>query len=257
MHAMKAIMGIVVGFWCIGQGQQVLAGEGYISSIDAKTAIDTVKAYAGVSGPGENTFRIYDLVEDKEVLLGLKKLHTQDLRRLATNRLAVCAEYISQEGVDYMLWFDVQQGYMTQELINGYLEDVYYQDRMRVQDILIHVVGGKERIEWKQNDDEIWEVSTLPEVADVMHVHQNMLSKATENIKPVENAVCPECGSLIKSKKGADLGLKKHRCPSCKKKYEYDQYWNQHLSWPYESVHVCETCDTLVELCPVCLKLAK
>jgi len=230
---MKTSIRIVLAAVLLAGGSAIAraSDETYLSPKDATLIIDTVNAYIRSSPPSEHAMRLFDPVAGRELLLGYKAIHADDLRVLSTNRFAVCVEFVSQENVDYMLWFVTQKGVIQRTMSGGTARETFYPHEASVQDIIIHRVGGKDRVEWIDGGDGTWKIHALAST-----------SSDTASSAPVASAVCPSCAQG------------KHDCSKCASHLKYVSQWYLKSSWPFESVHVCSTCGTLAEICSVCMK---
>jgi len=61
--------------------------------------------------------------------------------------------------------------------------------------------------------------------------------------------VCPNCMTETRSSPFKGINYKKHICPDCRTEKVMDE--SGEIS-PWEDVHVCDRCDTIVEECPLC-----
>jgi len=150
------------------QQEPVAATEDYseLSTKDTIEAIDIVSTYIQSHGPSPEQLSLFDLTAGQQVELTLSKILTDQTLKVSTNVIGVCATFLSPEEQNYTVWFVVQKGITSKQIISGFSQDVYSANKMMVKDVVIHEVDGHKQVEWVKNDQGVWEARHLKAAAE-------------------------------------------------------------------------------------------
>jgi len=132
-----------------------------LSTKDTVAALEIVSTYIRNYGPSAEQLTLFDLAAGQQVDLALSALHPEKTLKVSTNIIGVCATFISPEEKNYTVWFVVQKGIKSNQIIKGFSQEIYSPNTMKVQDVVIHEVDGQKQVEWVQNDDDTWEARQL------------------------------------------------------------------------------------------------
>lgn len=236
---------VVVGMAISGAWAQESA---VVPAKDGADALAAVQSYIGWHPDKAATIKLYDLVKGRQVVLGLKKLHEEELRLVGSNTYFICGDMAADDGDSYMVWFSVVKGSRSPYRTGPLISYVDQPNAMVVRDVVIHKVNEEDRVTWALNKDGTW--TLVPTKATDKAMAQ--LAAARPKDAP---GICPTCGGPVKEAGMAATTNRNLNCPSCRTSIRYVEYWWYYSGAPpFERVHVCDKCAALIDVCPMCSK---
>ena len=168
LAAIVTVIGVSPVFSEEQQAAAVVASEPYsdLSTKDTIEAIDIVSTYIQSHGPSREQLSLFDLTAGQYVELTLNKILTDQTLKVSTNIIGVCATFLSPEEQNYTVWFVVQKGITSKQIISGSSREVHSPNKMMVKDVVIHEVDGHKQVEWVKNDQGVWEARHLKAAAE-------------------------------------------------------------------------------------------